>query len=189
MEHFRGEEMTQGDIDLVCDAAMNQGFALYDGRRWRLTRRGHRIFEEYAGDRKRMTEEEKKRHQPSIKIDARGAGTVAHTITGDVYGNTVNNTTPSSRKPTEVDLDAVMQLLERLRLALPDIDGLSESARGLAERDINDVDEELRAAEEERDPSRIRNALTHLRTTFLGVDGIVQVVNQLWSHLRVLFPS
>jgi hypothetical protein len=51
------------------------------------------------------------------------------------------------------------------------------------------VDRELRAPEEDRDPSRVRAALERLRTAFLGLDGLVQVVNQLWDHLRVWFPS
>jgi hypothetical protein len=182
---FQGLQLKEQEVAAARDSARREGLALHDGRRWRLTRRGHRIFEEYAGDRKRMNEAEENRNQPNVVIDARGAGTVAHTIRGGVHGTTVNNT-PA---PKEVDLAAVLQLVERLRMALPDVAGLSDLARERASGDLREVDRELRAPEEDRDPSRVRAALERLRTAFLGLDGLVQVVNQLWDHLRVWFPS
>lgn len=186
---FQGIHLTEKEVEEARERACLEGLAVHDGRRWRLTRRGRRIFEEYAGDRKRMSEAEKKRKQPSVVIDARGAGTVAHTIEGGVHGTTVNNTAPSTSTPTEVDLSAVLQLVEQLRMTLPEADGLSDLARQRASGDLGEVDRELRAPEEDRDPSRVRAALERLRITFLGVDGLVEVVNQLWNHLRDWFPA
>jgi hypothetical protein len=186
---FQGLQLTEQEVEAARGRARSEGLALDDGRRWRLTRRGRRIFEEYAGDRKRMNEAEKTRNPPNVVIDARGAGTVAHTIRGGVRGTTVNNTASNTPTPTEVDLPAVLQLVEQLRMALPDADGLSDLARQRAAGDLGEMDRELRVPEEDRDPGRVRAALERLRSAFLGVDGLVQVVNQLWDHLRVWFPS
>ncbi|QTD99353.1 hypothetical protein [Streptomyces cyanogenus] len=186
---FQGLQLREAEVGEARERARREGLAVHDGRRWRLTSRGRRIFEEYAGDRKRMNEAEKKRNQPSIRIDARGAGTVAHTIEGGVHGTTVNNAAPSSPTAKELDLPAVLQLMEQLRAALSEADGLSDLTRRRAAGDLGEVDRELRAPEDERDPSRVRGALERLRTSFVGVDGLVQVVNQLSDHLRVWFHS
>ncbi|RXS65267.1 hypothetical protein EST92_29985 [Streptomyces sp. TM32] len=186
---FRGQKLNQAVIERARTWASSEGYAVHDGRRWRLTRRGQRIFEEYGGDRKRMSNVEKKRQQPSVKIDARGAGTVAHTISGGVQKSTVNNTVPGAQTSGEVDLAAALQLVEQLRRALPDANGLSRLDRERAEDDLGNVDRELRASAEDRNPGRIQSALEGLRTTFVSVDGLVQVVNQLWGHVHVWFSS
>ncbi|MFD5752216.1 hypothetical protein [Streptomyces sp. NPDC127033] len=182
--------LNEKEIRRARDRAVHEGLARYDDdrQRWRLTRRGVRIFEEYAGDRKRMDEAEKKRHQPHIMIDARGAGNVAHTVNGGIFGTTVNNAS-GTFMPEEVDLQTVLELLEQLRRALPDTEGLSDLARDRAEGDLIEVDRELRAPEEEREASRVQAALERLRTTFLGVDGLIEVVNQIWDHLRGWLPG
>ncbi|MFE1962199.1 hypothetical protein [Streptomyces sp. NPDC059479] len=186
---FQGTHLMQKEVEKARDRARREGLAVYDGRRWRLTRRGRRIFEEYAGDRERMNEAEKKRQQPHIRIDARGAGTVAHTVEGGVHGTTVNNVAPATPITPEVDLQAVLQLVEQLRIALSDANSLSDLARQRAAGDLGEVDRELRAPEGDRDLGRVRAALERLHTTFLGVDGLVEVVNQLWDHLRGWLPA
>ncbi|MFG2623142.1 hypothetical protein ACGFXC_36590 [Streptomyces sp. NPDC048507] len=175
------------EIDRALDRAVREGIALFDHDRqhWRLTRRGSRIFEEFAGDRKRMDETENRRDQPRVTIDARGAGNVAHTVHGGISGTTVHNAAPgASAPPGEVDLAAVLELLEQLRSALLGAEGLSELARERAAGDLGEVARELRAPEEEREPGRIRAALERLRVTFVGVDGLIVVVNQIGDHLR-----
>ncbi|MFJ8825474.1 hypothetical protein ACIREE_27320 [Streptomyces sp. NPDC102467] len=183
--YLRGEEIKE-----THDRAVREGLALYDHdeQRWRLTRRGHRIFEEFAGDRKRMDEAEKKRHQPNVMIDARGAGNVAHTVHGGIVGTTVNNT-PGASTPSDVDLAAVLELLEQLRRALPNAEGLSDIARHRAAGDLDEVDRELRAPEEEREVGRIQGALERLHATFLSTSGLIEVVNQIWNHLRGWLPA
>ncbi|MEU6731803.1 hypothetical protein ABZ929_01115 [Streptomyces physcomitrii] len=183
--YIRGEEIKDAH-----DRAVREGLALYDHdkQRWRLTRRGQRIFEEFAGDRKRMDEAEKKRHQPNVTIDARGAGNVAHTVHGGITGTTVNNT-PGASTPTEVDLPAVLELLEQLRRALPDAEGLSDIARHRAAGDLDEVDRELRAPEQEREVGRIQGALERLHTTFVSTTGLIEIVNQMGNHLRGWLPA
>ncbi|WP_016907238.1 hypothetical protein [Streptomyces xiaopingdaonensis] len=179
------------EIRHAWNRAVSEGLALYDdnAQRWRLTRRGHRIFEEFAGDRKRMDEAEQKRNQPSVTIDARGAGNVAHTVHGDMLGGTVNNATSGRSTSAEVDLPTVLALLEQVRAALADAEGLSGHARTRALADLDEVDRELRVPGEEREPGRIQTALERLRTTFVGVEGLLEAVNRIWDHLRAWLPG
>lgn len=186
---FRGAKLPRTAMNRVHTWAVREGYAVDDGRGRRLTDRGKRIFEEYGGDRKRMSDAEKKRHQPSIKIDARGAGTVAHTINGGVRNTTVNNAAPGAQASGEVDLAAALELIAQLRRALSGAHDLPQWTRERAAADLGVVDAELRAPDEQREPERIRSALEKLRTTFVGVDGLVQVVNQLWGHVHVWFSS
>ncbi|WEO92694.1 hypothetical protein A6P39_000290 [Streptomyces sp. FXJ1.172] len=187
-EPFGGwnRQFTQAEMHEARDRAHRESLAIEDERGWRLTRRGRRLFEEHAGDRKRMAEAEKKK--PHVKIDARGAGTVANTIEGNVFGGTVNNyAAPSTPTPPEVDLSAVLELTETLRRLLRDAEGLSDLDRGRATRDLDEVDRELNAPEGEQEPRRIRAALEGLGSSLRGLDGLVEIVNQLWGHLRVWF--
>ncbi|WP_018565781.1 hypothetical protein [Streptomyces sp. PsTaAH-124] len=186
---FQGLQLREREVEEARERARREGLAVHDGRRWRLTARGRRIFEEHGGDRKRMNEAEKKRQQPHIRIDARGAGTVAHTIEGGVHGTTVHHAAAPTPVPAEADLQAVLQLVERLRTALADTDELSDLARQRASGDLGELDRELRAPVADREPGRARAALERLRTTLLGVDGLLEVVNQMWDRLRHWFPA
>ncbi|MFD7920765.1 hypothetical protein ACFV3R_16260 [Streptomyces sp. NPDC059740] len=185
--NFRGTRLTQDEVEKAGYRATREGYLVQDREKWRLTRRGRRIFEEYGGDRKRMDEAEKQRRQPHIRIDARGAGTVAHTIHGGVHGTTVNNAWNSP--PPQVDLRAALQMVHQLREALATTDDLSDLARGRASGDLGEVDRELNAPADERDPRRVRTALENLRTTLAGTNGLIEVVNKLWDHLHAWFAS
>lgn len=135
-----------------------------------------------------MSSAEKKHQQPNIKIDARGAGTVAHTIKGGVHGTTVNHGA-SAGQMGEVDLATALQLIAQLRQALPDADSLSALNRDRAVDELRSAERELQASEEDRDPGRIRRTLEGLRAAVVGADGLVQMVNQLWDHVHVLFRT
>jgi hypothetical protein len=189
VRQYPGALLTETEINQATDRAAREGLAVHDGRRWRLTRRGSRIFEEFSGDRKRMEEAEKKRHRPQVMIDARGAGTVAHTIEGGVHGTTVNNAATATPIASEVDLQAVLQLVEQLRTALAATGELSDLAQRRASGDLSELDRELRAPDDEREPGRVRAALERLRDTLVGADGLAQLVNQLWDHVHHWFPA
>lgn len=185
---FRGALLPRAAISRARSWASREGYVLYDGRRWRLSGRGQRLFEEYGGSRKKMSSAEKKHQQPNIKIDARGAGTVAHTIKGGVHGTTVNHGA-SAGQMGEVDLATALQLIAQLRQALPDADSLSALNRDRAVDELRSAERELQASEEDRDPGRIRRTLEGLRAAVVGADGLVQMVNQLWDHVHVLFRT
>ncbi|MFJ8864000.1 hypothetical protein ACIRD8_37095 [Streptomyces sp. NPDC102451] len=168
----RGLRVSFRDALAAAEHADHESLCIFDYPRIELTGYGTRCVESYGGNYAKMTTAENG-HGNTIRMRD---GVV---VTGTARDVTYTRGNPGSDGSAPSD---VTDLAQRIVNLVQEHAEALEQPR-LAERDAQEVADELSQPEEDQDRDRIRDALTRLQGRVTGVGALTAAGQELWNRI------